>query len=43
MERTFARLGRNRLLSKDNEALPGTEEAWIYVAMIRLLRARLTR
>ena len=43
VERTFAWLGRYRRLSKDDEALPGTEEAWISLAMIRLLLARLTR
>lgn len=43
VERTFAWLGRYRRLSKDYEALPGTEEAWIYLAMIRLMLARLTR
>jgi transposase len=43
VERTFAWLGRNRRRSKDYEALPGTEEAWISLAMIRLLLARLTR
>lgn len=42
VELTFAWLGRNRRLSTDDEALPGTEEAWIYLAMIRLLLARLT-
>jgi hypothetical protein len=42
VERTFAWLGRYRRLSKDDEALPGTEDAWIYLAMIRLLLARLT-
>ena len=31
VERTFAWLGRYRRLSKDYEALPGTEEAWIYL------------
>jgi putative transposase len=41
VERTFAWLGRTRRLSKDDEALPGTEEAWISLAMIRLLLARL--
>ena len=39
VERTFAWLGRYRRLSKDYEALPGTEEAWISLAMIRLLLA----
>jgi transposase len=43
VERTFAWLGRNRRLSKDYEALPCTEEAWIYLVMIRLMLARLTR
>lgn len=43
VERTFAWLGRNRRLSKDYEALPETEEAWIYLAMTRLMTARLAR
>ncbi len=43
VERTFAWLGRYRRLSKDYEALPGTEEAWIYLAMIRLMLARMAR
>jgi putative transposase len=43
VERTFAWLGRNRRLSKDYEALPCAEEAWICLAMIRLMLARLTR
>jgi putative transposase len=38
-ERTLAWPGRNRRLSKDYEALPGTEEAWISLAMIRLMLA----
>jgi hypothetical protein len=42
VERTFAWLGRNRRLSKDDEELPCTEDAWIYLAVIRLLLARLT-
>ncbi len=41
--RTFAWLGRNRRLSKDYEALPETEEAWISLAMSRLMVARLAR
>ncbi len=41
VERTFAWLGRNRRLSKDYEALPATEEAWIYAASSRLLLRRL--
>jgi transposase len=43
VERTFAWLGRYRRLSKNYEALPGTEEAWIDLAMIRQMLARLTR
>jgi len=43
VERICAWLGRNRRLSKDDEALPCTEEASIYLAMIRLMLARLTR
>jgi putative transposase len=41
VERTFAWLGRNRRLSKDYEALPTSEEAWIYAASCRLLLRRL--
>ena len=41
VERTFAWLGRNRRLSQDYEALPATEEAWIYAASSRLLLRRL--
>lgn len=41
VERTFAWLGRNRRLSKDYEALPASEEAWIYLASCRLLLRRL--
>jgi transposase len=37
VERTFAWIGRNRRLSKDDEALPATEEAWIQLAMSRVL------
>jgi putative transposase len=43
VERTFAWLGRNRRPSKDDEALPETEEARIYLAMARLMVARLAR
>jgi hypothetical protein len=32
---------RNRRLSKDYEALPETEEAFIYIGMIRLMLRRL--
>ena len=41
IERTFAWLGRNRRLSKDYEALPATEETWVYAASCRLLLRRL--
>jgi putative transposase len=41
VEPTFAWLGRYRRLSKDYEALPETEEAWIYLAMSCLMLARL--
>ena len=43
VERTFAWLGRYRRLSKDYEALPATEEAWIYLAMSSLMLARLAK
>lgn len=43
VERTFAWLGRNRRLSKDYEALPASEEAWIYAASCRVLLRRLVR
>jgi putative transposase len=41
VERTFAWLGRHRRLSKDYEALPASEEAWIYAASSRLLLRQL--
>lgn len=41
VERTFAWEGRNRRLAKDYEALPESEEAWIYLAMIMLMLRRL--
>lgn len=43
VERTFGWLGRDRRLSKDYEVLPETGEAWISLAMSRLMLARLTR
>lgn len=41
VERTFAWLNRQRRLSKDYERLPQTAEAFIYVAMIRLMVRKL--
>ncbi len=43
VERTFARLGRSRRLSQDDEARPASEEAWIYAASCRVLLRRLAR
>jgi putative transposase len=43
IERSFAWLGRYRRLSKDYEALPETEEAWIHLAMSSLMLARLAK
>jgi putative transposase len=41
VERTFAWLSRQRRLSRDYERLPKTGEAFVYVAMIRLMLDRL--
>jgi putative transposase len=41
VERTLGWLNRYRRLSKDYETLPATSEAMIYIAMIRLMLARL--
>ncbi len=41
VERTFAGLGRYRRLSKDDEGLPSSSEAWIYMAMSFLMLRRL--
>ncbi|HEY9764871.1 MAG TPA: transposase, partial [Chroococcales cyanobacterium] len=41
IERTFAWEGRNRRLAKDYEAMPESEEAWLYLAMTRLMLKRL--
>jgi putative transposase len=41
VERTLAWLGRNRRLSKDYEHLPAVSEAFVKLAMVRLLTARL--
>ena len=43
VERTFAWLGRSRRLSKDDEALAETTEAWVRIAMIHLMLKRLGR
>lgn len=43
VERTFAWLCRNRRLSKDYEQTVQSAEAWILVAMIRLVLRRLSR
>lgn len=43
VERTFAWLSTWRRLSKDYEVLPSSEEAWIYLAMIRLMLRRLAK
>ena len=43
VERTFAWLGRARRLSKDYDYLVQTSEAWIYLAMSRLMWSRLAR
>ena len=41
VERTFAWLVRQRRLARDYERLPETSEAFIYVAMIRLMLRKL--
>jgi transposase len=42
VERTFAwRISQNRRMSKDYERLAATSEAFIYVAMTRLMVRRL--
>jgi len=41
VERTFAWLGRNRRLSKDYEQLQETSEAFIILAMVRLIVGRI--
>ena len=43
VERTFGWLSRYRRLSKDYEALPAVEEAWIQLAMIGVMVRRLAR
>ena len=43
VERSFSWLGQNRRMSKDYERLPESSEAFIYVAMTRLMVRRLAR
>ena len=43
VERTFSWVSQNRRLSKDYERLPESSEAFIYVAMSRLMARRLAR
>jgi putative transposase len=43
VERTFSWLGQNRRMSKDYERLPESSEAFVYVAMSRLMVKRLAR
>lgn len=43
VERTFSWLGQNRRMSKDYERLCASAEAFVYVAMIRLMVRRLVR
>jgi putative transposase len=43
VERTFAWLCHNRRMSKDYERLCATGEAFVYVAMTRLMVRRLAR
>jgi hypothetical protein len=43
IERTFWWIGQNRRMSKDYERLAESGEAFIYVAMTRLMAKRLAR
>src|SRR3712207_5337230 len=43
VERTFSWIDHNRRMSKDYERLPETSEAFIYVAMSRLMVRRLAQ
>lgn len=43
VERTFGWLGRYRRMSRDYEALPETQQALVYICMIRLMLRRLAR
>ena len=43
VERTFSWIDHNRRMSKDYERMPESSEAFIYVAMSRLMVKRLAR
>ena len=43
VERTFSWLSQNRRMSKDYERLPESSEAFMYIAMSRLMARRLAR
>jgi putative transposase len=43
VERTFSWIEKNRRMSKDHERLTATSEAFIYVAMTRVMVRRLAR
>ncbi len=43
VERTFARISRNRRLARDFERYAATVAAFVRLAMIRLMLKRLTR
>ncbi len=43
VERTFAWLSTWRRLAKDDELLPSSEQAWIFLAMVRLMVRRLAQ
>jgi putative transposase len=43
VERTFSWLDQNRRLSKDYEKLTASSEAFVYLAMSRLMVRRLAR
>ena len=43
VKRTFSWIDQNRRMSKDYERLTATSEAFIYVAMVRVMVRRLAR
>ncbi len=43
IERTFAWLSTCRRLAKDYDVLPQSSEAWIYIALIRVMVRRLAQ